>query len=107
GTHRNLFGEAESLRITGEVNHIGQGAIPADLGYALKMDFLKPDWWRPNQDLVANAQVSREVYPAYTRNAVLFGAGFNQLISKHLRVSYGLSAEASEITDFQGTNYYK
>jgi len=105
--HRNLFGEAESLRITGEVNHIGQGAIPQDLGYALKLDFLKPDWWQANQDLYANALAAREVYPAYTRNAILFGTGFNQLISKHLRVSYGLSAEASEITDFQGTNYYK
>ena len=26
--HRNLFGEAESLRLTAEINHIGQGSDP-------------------------------------------------------------------------------
>ncbi|HTR84196.1 MAG TPA: autotransporter assembly complex family protein [Reyranella sp.] len=105
--HRNLFGEAESLRITGEVNHIGQGSIPDDLGYALKADFLKPDWWMANQDLVANGQALREVFPAYTRNAAIFGTGFRQLLSKHLRVSYGISAEASQISAFGSTAYYK
>ena len=48
--HRNLFGEAESLRLSAEVNHIGEGAIPADLGYGFKADFRKPDWWLKQQD---------------------------------------------------------
>src|SRR5262249_60734959 len=48
--HRNLFGQAESLRLSAEVNRIGTGAIPGDLGYAFKADFKKPDWWMSGQD---------------------------------------------------------
>jgi translocation and assembly module TamA len=105
--HRNLFGEAESLKITAGVNHIGQGAIPADLGYSLKADFLKPDWWLSGQDATASAQVLREVYPAYTRNAALLGVGLNRTLTKKLRVSVGLTAEASQIEQYGVTNYYK
>ena len=105
--HRNLFGEAESLKLTAGVNNIGQGAIPADLGYSLKADFLKPDWWISGQDATAYTQVLREVYPAYTRNAALIGFGLNRTLSKHLRVSAGVSGEASQIEKFGITNYYK
>jgi translocation and assembly module TamA len=105
--HRNLFGEAESLKITGEVNHIGQGSIPADLGYSLKADFVKPDWWISRQDATASAQVLREVLPAYTRQAALLGFGFNRTLTKKLRVSYGVSAEVSQIEKYGITDYYK
>jgi translocation and assembly module TamA len=105
--HRNLFGEAESLRITAGVNHIGEGAIPADLGYSLKADFLKPDWWIAGQDATASAQVLREVYPAYTRNAALLGFGLTRALSEKLRIAAGVSAEASQIEKYGITNYYK
>lgn len=105
--HRNLFGQAESLRLTAEVNHIGQGAIPADLGYSLKADFLKPDWWTSGQDATASTQLLREVYPAYTRNAALIAFGLNRTINKQLRVSLGLSGEVSQVTKYGVTNYYK
>lgn len=105
--HRNLFGQAESLRLSALVNHIGQGAIPADLGYGFKADFLKPDWWLPGQDLTSTAQVSRDVYPAYTRNGASFAVGLNRVLSPHLKVSTGLSIEASQITQYGVTNYYK
>lgn len=105
--HRNLFGEAESLRLSALVNHVGQGAIPADLGYGFKADFLKPDWWVAGQDATASAQAAREVYPAYTRNGVAFAAGLNRVLSPHWRVSAGLSAEASQITQYGATSYYK
>jgi translocation and assembly module TamA len=105
--HRNLFGEAESLKLTAAVNHIGQGAIPADLGYSLKADFLKPDWWMSGQDLTASAQGLREVLPAYTREAALLGFGLNRTLSPHLRVSMGVSGEVSQVEKYGITNYYK
>ena len=104
---RNLFGEAESLRLSAIVNHIGQGSIPDDLGYGFRADFLKPDWWVAGQDATASAQALREVYPAYTRKAVLFGVGLNRMISQHWRVSAGLSYEASEIEQSGTTAYYQ
>ena len=104
---RNLFGEAESLRLSAIVNHIGQGAIPDDLGYGLRADFLKPDWWIAGQDATATAQALREVLPAYTRKAVLFGVGLNRIITPHWSVSAGLSYEASEIENLGTTAYYQ
>ena len=105
--HRNLFGQAESLRLSAIVNHIGQGEIPGDLGYGFRADFLKPDWWVAGQDAVASAQALREVYPAYTRKAVLFGVGLNRILTPHLRVSGGLSYEASQIEQSGTTAYYQ
>ncbi len=104
---RNLFGEAESLRVSADVNHIGQGAIPGDLGYGLKLDFLKPDWWLPGQDATANAQALREVLPAYTRQAVIFGVGLNRVLTPHLKVSGGLTTEASQFEQYGVSSSYK
>ena len=49
-THRNLFGQAESLRLSAEINHIGQGDLIRDVGFAFNAAFRKPDWWLSGQD---------------------------------------------------------
>ena len=91
--HRNLFGEAESLRLTAEVNHIGQGLAITDTGFTFRADFRKPDWWLPGQDARASAEALREVLPAYNRNAVAFTAGFDRIISPVWQVRAGLAVE--------------
>jgi len=49
--HRNLFGEAESLKLTAEINHIGQGLAIADNGLRLfAPTSASPNWWLPGQD---------------------------------------------------------
>jgi translocation and assembly module TamA len=104
--HRNLFGEAESLRLSAEVNRIGYGAIPGDLGYAFKADFKKPDWWLSGQDGLASAVASRDVFPAYTRKGVFLTLGIDRTIDPHWRVKIGLSGEVEEITRYGITNDY-
>ena len=94
--HRNLFGEAESLRLTGEINHIGQGALVTDTGVALRADFRKPDWWLPGQDGRATAEAVREVLPAYRRNAVALTAGIDRIISPVWQVHVGLTGEVEQ-----------
>jgi translocation and assembly module TamA len=94
--HRNLFGEAESLRLTAEINHIAQGLAIADTGFAFRADFRKPDWWLPGQDGRAMAEVLREVLPAYYRNAIGFAVGLDRIISPVWQVRAGLAAEASQ-----------
>jgi|SRR5580704_242392 translocation and assembly module TamA len=94
--HRNLFGEAESLRLTGEINHIGQGALITDTGVALRADFRKPDWWLPGQDGHATAEAVREVLPAYRRNAVALMAGIDRIISPVWQVRVGLTGEVEQ-----------
>src|SRR5262245_11306860 len=88
--HRNLFGEAESLRLTAEINHIGQGEAITDTGFAFRADFRKPDWWLPGQDGRASAEVLREVLPAYNRKAIDFAAGIDRIISPAWTVRAGL-----------------
>ena len=94
--HRNLFGEAESLRLTAEINHIGQGLAIADTGFAFRADFRKPDWWLPGQDGRAMAEVLREVLPAYYRNAIDFGVGLDRIISPVWQVRVGLTTEIEQ-----------
>lgn len=96
--HRNLFGQAESLRLSGEVNHIGQGYAILDTGFAFRAAFRKPDWWLPGQDLRLEAAALREVLDAYTRKAVTFYGGFDRTFSPHWQGRLGLAAEVSDIT---------
>jgi translocation and assembly module TamA len=105
--HRNLFGQAESLRLSAEVNRIAQGTLFQDFGYGLKMDFKKPDWWLGGQDLLAQAAAVRDVFPAYTRKAVTLAVGLDRIIDEHWRVKVGLSGEVSEISRYGMTGYYK
>jgi translocation and assembly module TamA len=96
-THRNLFGEAESLRLTAEINHIGQGQLITDTGFTFRADFRKPDWWLPGQDGRATAEALREVLPAYSRNAVVLFGGIDRIISPIWQVRIGLIGEASQV----------
>ena len=97
-THRNLFGQAESLRLSGEINHIGQGQAVVDTGFAFRAAFRKPDWWLAGQDARLDAAALREVLAAYTRSAVIFGGGIDRTISPAWQVRAGLSAEYARIT---------
>ncbi len=106
-THRNLFGQAESLKLSAEVNHIGQGNVTQDLGYGFKIDFRKPDWWLKQQDATANAAAVNEVYDAYTKKAVSFGVGLDRIFNPHWRATVGLTGEVSQITRYGNTGYYK
>ncbi len=105
--HRNLFGEAESLKISAAVNNIFNGSSYfGDFGYAFKADFRKPDWWLSGQDATANAAAVNEIFPAYRRKALTFGVGLDRVLSPHWEVKAGLSSEWSQITRYGITGYY-
>jgi translocation and assembly module TamA len=95
--HRNLFGEAESLRLSAEVNHIGQGLAIVDTGFAFRAAFRKPDWWLAGQDARLEAAALREVLDAYTRKAVTFYGGFDRTFSPRWQARAGLAVEIADI----------
>jgi translocation and assembly module TamA len=105
-THRNLFGEAESLRLSAEVNRIGATGSITDLGYAFKMDFRKPDWLAKQADGLANFAAVNEIFPAYRRKAVTATAGLDYTINPHWRVRTGLNGEISELQRYGIWGYY-
>lgn len=97
-THRNLFGQAESLRLSAEINHLGQGYAILDTGFAFRAAFRKPDWWLSGQDARLESAGLREVLDAYTRRAVTAYAGFDRTFSPRLQARAGLAGELSRIT---------
>jgi len=97
-THRNLFGQAESLRLSAEINHLGQGYAILDTGFAFRAAFRKPDWWLSGQDARLEAAALREVLDAYTRKAATTYAGFDRVISPRITARLGLAGELSRIT---------
>jgi translocation and assembly module TamA len=105
--HRNLFGEAESLKLSAAVTNIGNGSSNfGNFGYAFKADFRKPDWWLSGQDATASGAAVDEIFPAYRRKAVTFGLGLDRVIDPHWHVRAGITAEWSEITRYGTTNDY-
>jgi translocation and assembly module TamA len=105
--HRNLFGEAESLRVAAEVNRIGSTGSITDLGYALKLDFRKPDWWLKQQDATINAAAVNEIYDAYRRKAVTLAFGIDRIFNPEWRLKTGVSGEVSEIQRYGIWGNYK
>jgi translocation and assembly module TamA len=97
-THRNLFGQAESLRLQAELNRIGEGVKIKDTGFAFRAAFRKPDWWLAGQDARLEAAGSREVFPAYTRKAVTVYAGFDRIYSAQWQTKVGVTGEMSNIS---------
>jgi translocation and assembly module TamA len=104
--HRNLFGQAESLRLSAEINHIGQGLAILDTGFGFRAAFRKPDWWLAGQDGRLEAAVLREVLDAYTRNAITAYAGVDRTISPAWQVRAGVAGEYAKITRNGITQYY-
>lgn len=106
-THRNLFGQAESLKLSAEVNNVGQGNVTQDFGYGFKIDFRKPDWWLKQQDATANAAAVNEIYDAYTRKAVTLTLGLDRIFNPHWRARIGLTGEVSQLTRYGITGNYQ
>lgn len=106
-THRNLFGQAESLRLSAELNNIGEGLAILNTGFAFNAAFRKPDWWLAGQDARLEASGSRVVYDAYTRNAVVAYAGLDRVITPKWTARVGFTGEISQITRNGLTMDYK
>jgi translocation and assembly module TamA len=96
--HRNLFGEAEQLRIDADVSGIGENAW-SEINYGLSADFLKPDFLEQRQDLHSNLALVQEYdRETFDKKAATFLLGLDRRLSDTLSVSFGGEAEFSEIT---------
>jgi translocation and assembly module TamA len=103
--HRNLFGRAERLELSGEVNNIAQDGV-GDIGYRVGALFSKPDWLRLDQSLLLNAAALREYTDAYDKTSVLGGAALRRRLGERLTGSLGVSLADSRITEGGVTTNY-
>ena len=92
--HRNLFGAAEKLRLSGTAGTLTQRA---------KADFRKPDFWRIDQDLLANSALIRTNSDAFDETTWANFLGLERKLSDRWRASAGGSFELAQLTDQQST----
>ena len=67
---RNLFGQAERLRLDARVASIGFPIDTAQFDYFAGGTFTKPGFYHPDVDLVAAVSAARTIYPTYSETSV-------------------------------------
>nr|WP_298103835.1 autotransporter assembly complex family protein [uncultured Shinella sp.] len=103
--HRNLFGQAESLRIEGSVSRIGESAL-GDMDYSTAILFSKPGAFGPASTFNASLKASivdPDAYKAFTTTAA---AGVSVELSDQDTVSAGGEVMWSDVEDAFGENKY-
>jgi translocation and assembly module TamA len=95
-THRNLFGNAESLTLSAAATELG-GSASKQPGYDLGATFIKPDFRRRDQSLQINAEALKEYLEAYNRTAYIVGASLNRKITKQLSASLGVTGTQEKV----------
>jgi translocation and assembly module TamA len=102
--NRNLFGNAEFLRISGEV---GQQLD------AFRANFRRPDFLAIDQDFLATAEVANDMPVAYNSRRAIATAGIERRVDRWL--TGGLSFEIeqanvtqlADVTPMTGTQHYE
>lgn len=101
--HRNLFGHAEQLRLSGAVNGIN-GVDPKDFSYNAAATFTRPGIVTPFTDLTAALEASRDTPDTYTETAITAKVALAHAITEALSVTGGLSVTYSRDEDAAGTD---
>ncbi|MCM2402405.1 autotransporter assembly complex protein TamA [Rhizobium sp. S153] len=104
--HRNLFGQAESLRLEGAVTGLGQGNLIDDLDYSAGITFVKPGAFFPSATLEASLKGTTLTTDSYDANSIAGKVALAYEISDHDTVSGGLSLTYDDIDDAFGNNRY-
>jgi translocation and assembly module TamA len=102
--NRNLFGNAENLRLSAEV---GQQLD------AFRANFRRPDFLAIDQDFLATAEVANDTPVAYNSRRELATAGIERRIDRWLTGGLSLLAEKANVTQLAnvtpmtGTQHYE
>ena len=96
-THRNLFGNAETLALGLAATQLG-GTASQQPGYNATAVLTLPDWLQRAQDLSFNLQAVREYLDAYDRTAAIAGTTLSRRLTDRWTVSGGLQFEEAHIT---------
>ena len=100
---RNLFGQAERLRLDARVASIAFPIDTAQFDYYFGGTFTKPGVFTPDTDLVAAISAERTIYPTYTETSANGRLGLTHVFSDQLSVEGGAVFERSRFDDVFGT----
>jgi translocation and assembly module TamA len=104
--HRNLFGQAESLRVEGAVNRIGEADDLGELDYSSAILFSKPGAFGPATTFNASVKASIVDPDAYKAFTITGAAGVSVELSDQDTVSAGGEVMWSDVEDAFGKNKY-
>ena len=102
--NRNLFGNAENLRLSAEV---GQQLD------AFRANFRRPDFLNVDQDFLATAEVANDTPVAYRSRRALVTAGLERRFDRWLTGGISVEAEQADVTQLAnvipmtGTQHYE
>jgi translocation and assembly module TamA len=97
---RNLFGQAERLRLDARIAGIGYPVDTGEFDYFFGGTFTKPGVWTPDTDLVATVSAERTVYPTFTETSAM---GLTHILSDQITFEGGAQFERSRFDDDFGT----
>lgn len=100
---RNLFGQAERLRLDARVASIGYPLDTAQFDYFFGGTFTKPGFLTPDTDLVAAVSAERTIYPTFTETSASGRVGLTHIFSDQITFEGGLQFERNRFDDDFGT----
>ncbi|MCW5721125.1 MAG: outer membrane protein assembly factor [Devosia sp.] len=100
---RNLFGQAERLRLDARVASIAWPVNTAEFDYFIGGTFTKPGFLTPDTDLVAVVSAERTIYPKYTETSAAGRLGLTHFFSDELTFEGGASFKRARFDDGFGT----
>lgn len=100
--HRNLFGRAESLRLTGKVGGIGETFQYDEFDYEVGAVFRKPGFLDPDNDLIIDITAKREFNDAFTEVSIGGDAGIERFVTDNLTVRGGFRVNYGQFDDVFG-----
>lgn len=100
---RNLFGQAERLRLDARVASIAWPIDTANFDYMFGGTFTKPGFLTPDTDLVAAISAERTIYPTYTETSAQGRLGLTHYFSDELTLNGGVAYERARFDDVFGT----
>lgn len=104
--HRNLFGQAERLRLDAKIAGIGYELDTKEFDYAFGGTFTKPGFLTPDTDFVAAISAERTVLDTYTETSILGSVGLTHMLSDEITLDGAAIAEKAEFVDDFGTRTF-
>jgi translocation and assembly module TamA len=101
--HRNLFGQAERLRLDAKLAGIGYQLDTAEFDYAFGGTFTKPGVFTPDTDFVASVAAERTTLTTYTETSASARAGFTHQLNDQISFDGAVAIERSFFEDDFGT----
>jgi translocation and assembly module TamA len=95
-SHHDLFGNAEQLNLTADITGLG-GTADQGLGYLVKAQFLKPDFYHRDQTLEIDVEGLKQNLQSYDQTAVIAGPALRRKLSTEWTASVGLTGTEESI----------